>query len=146
MAGCATLAKEVHSLQLEPRSVYNWYVGDEEYIVYRFLKPNDEFVVYYDGNGLYILGEDTGNTGNSYASIGNMDGYELLAISENYWLFEGKEGKIAITFKCKHDLGMEVDDGEYPFIIYSYEELPEAEQDEFVYWFRREIMKNDKKG
>lgn len=141
LAECAPLSKGTKLLQLQPRETYDLNGIGEDYITYRFKQPNNNFVVYCIRYGNYILLEKDCIIDNCYA-ITHMNGYEFLGISEKYWLFRGKEGKVVVDLNSNAQLGLEANSGDYSNHIHPYDELPENDKSGFVYYYRIDISKS----
>ena len=113
-------------LVLEPSGEYNIPGFGEEYGFYRF--NGTDIVVYQIGDDSYLIGEDAGKNGTSYALITYKDSH-LLAISDKYLLFATSDGTVAVDIK--EIVYPEV--GKYAHKTFLFDELPVEELEHFLY-------------
>lgn len=114
-------------LSFEQKGYYNMPGFGEEFFIYRFDNPNSDIVV-YQIDSIYLLGEDSGETGIIYADI-YFENAQFMGLSENYLLFLTDTGKIAVSIEEKAD----VDVGESVLEKYSFYELTNEEKESFIY-------------
>lgn len=120
-------AKEDYKLELEPEGTYNMPGFGDEFFIYRFDSPNDNVIV-YQMDCIYLVGEDAGKNGTSYASMVMKDS-QFIALSDKYLLFITGEDKIAVAMEEKKDANI----GESVLQKYSYNELSDKEKEAFIY-------------
>ena len=132
MDNMAEITKKIedYKLELTPRGEYNMPGFGEEFFIYYFDTPNDNIVVYYFSDSIYLLGENSGKTGASYADACIEHG-QFIALSDKYFLFLTSEGKIAISFE--ENTFENIMDGESRYLKYSFDDLSEEEQAAFIY-------------
>ena len=123
-----TSEAERGALRFKRRGNYN-LSSFNELLLYRFDTADTDKVMYQLGyDGTYLLGEDTIETGTSYANIYMKDS-QFLALSEKYLLLLTQEGKIAVSIEEKKNLKI----GEYQYEKYSFDELTAEEKADFRY-------------
>ena len=124
----STDGSESYNLEFQAKGHYNMQGFGDEYYIYRFANPNANIVVYQLSDSLYILGEDAGETGTSYASI-FMEGSQFIALSDKYMLFSSGNEITAVAIEKKEN----VEIGESILQKCSFNELTEDEKSSFVY-------------
>ena len=115
------------TLHLEPNGTYNKPGFGLEFYVFRF--EESEMVVYYIFDDTYLIGDDAGEQGTSYADI--TCNFHFLGFSDKYMLFLTEEGKTAISYeeRQKEENGrVTIFHPRVPF-----DELSEDEQQSFIY-------------
>lgn len=102
----ATTTEEISGMEdsvldLEPRGIYNMSAFGSRFKVYRF--EGTEIVVYQIGDDIYLVGDDAGEHGNSYADI-FVENAKFEGISDNYLLF--------LTTDLKEEFGIAIKETE----------------------------------
>lgn len=110
------------------KGTYNLKGAEEDFFIYRFDSPNSDIVVYQISDSLYILGEDSGETGTSYAAI-IMENSQFIALSDKYLLFITGEDKVAVALEKKENVAI----GESSLQKYSFNDLSDKEKNAFIY-------------
>lgn len=119
---------ESKKLELKPIGTYNLSALGSGVIAYRFDSPNDHIVVYELAGTKYLVGDDTGRNGTSYANMLIPDS-EFIALSDKYLLFMIRGEKVAVEIETKKD----VEVGISVLREYSFDELSDEEKDDFIY-------------
>ena len=113
-------------LEFESNGTYHMSGFGDEFCIYQFANPNS-FVV-YAFDSIYLLGEDAGETGISYASMFVKDS-QFIALSDKYLLFTVGDEKIAVSLEERENVQI----GESIHQKYLFEDLSPEEQDNFIY-------------
>ena len=137
MAGCrnmrnttisATPAEvvKINKMEFEPKGTYNISKFGKEYVIFRFDNPNDQIVVYQLPGGVYIVGEDVGQSNNIYSKMLIKDS-EFVAISEKYLLLIIEGEMVAVEFKSRTSKSSNL------LNTLEFDELSDKEKAGFVY-------------
>jgi len=124
----STEAKESNKLNFKEKGTYVKSAFGEEFIIYRFGEPNSAIVVFETIDGIYLVAEYSGEKGTSYGNI-FMPDRKFIALSNEYFLFETEEGKIAVSIEKRKN----VKNGESFYNEYLFEELSDEERQAFIY-------------
>lgn len=119
-------------LKLKPRGQYNMPGFGEEFFVYHFDNPNEDIVVYWLLDTTYMVAEDSGETGTSYADA-FMRESQFVALSDKYFLFLTKDGLIAVSLEEENLTIEEIRAGKDSQPKYPFDNLSEEEKAAFVY-------------
>ena len=127
------------SLVFNPRGTYNMPGFGEKFVIHHFNEV--DVVVYemffYDDSSLFLLGENAGKNGDSYADISDDD--MLIGISEKYWLFRTSTGERLARSLEEYTSP----DGKRLYHVdVPWEELSQSEQDAFIYTVDTELIFN----
>lgn len=85
-------------LEFKAIGEYNMPGFGKDFFIYRFDAPNDDIIVYKISDYIYLLGEDAGEKGTSYADIFIEDS-QFIALSDKYLLFMTENGKMAVKIE-----------------------------------------------
>lgn len=146
MTGCSNAPAEVvevapaevsesGKLQFEAKGTYNTPGSETEFVVHRFEAPNDDIVVYEMPGPIYLVGENTGNSGVSYANMFVGDS-KFVALSNKYILFAIGEDMVAFSIEGSK----EANSCTGLLQEYSFDDLSEEEKDAFVYPVALEVV------
>lgn len=115
-------------LTFKPKGEYNMPGFGDEFFIYRFDNPNSDIVVYQISDCIYLLGDDSGESGTSYTNM-VMEDSQFIALSNKYLLFMNEDGKVAVDIVEKGNVLV----GENILKKYSYNDLSDEEKADFVY-------------
>ena len=123
-----TEANGSNKLEFKPKGTYVMSMLGQEFSMYRFEEPNSSLVVFETIDGIYMVAEYSGEKGTSYGNI-FMPEREFIALSNEYFLFETEEGKIAVAIEKRKNAKK----GESLYKEYLFDELSDEEKEAFIY-------------